>query len=317
MRDGGTVLVTGGAGFIGRSVVRQLADAEWVDRVRVLDDLSTGSRGAVAGLDGVDLIEGSVTDADLVAESVEGCHAVVHLAAKASVPESIADPVTTADVNVMGTVNVLEAARRHGHLQVILASSSAVYGNDPTLRKNEGLRPRPMSPYASSKMAAESIALSYQQSLGLPVLALRPFNVYGPGQSADHPYAAAIPSFVRAGLADQPVTVYGDGQQTRDFVDVHMVATLITRAVQNGISSDQPVNVASGSAFSLLDLLAILETLLGHAIPRNHEVWRSGDVAHSLADVTRMRLLFPGLSPAPLTEGLQRTVEWFREVDPS
>ena len=302
------VLVTGGAGFIGANLCRALAGAG--HEVRVLDDLSTGHLGNLEGV-AVDLAEGSVTDADLVTRAVDGVDRVVHLAARASVPRSLADPVATHEVNAGGTVRVLEACRAHG-LGVVVASSSSVYGDSEVSPKHEGLPVAPRSPYAASKLAAEAYALGHGAAYGLPVLALRFFNVYGPLQPADHDYAAVVPRFVDAALHDRPVEVHGDGHQTRDFTYVGSVVEVLARAVAEGTSSPGPVNLAFGTRTDLLDLLDRIATVLGRPVPVTHTDPRPGDVRHSTADGSRLTALFPDLTPVDLDTGLRATIAWHR-----
>jgi len=301
-------LVTGGAGFIGANLCRRLADdgAE----VRVLDDLSTGRSANLDGL-GIDVVEGSVVDADLVARAAADVDRIVHLAARASVPRSIAEPVAAHEANVTGTLSVLEAARQRG-LGVVVASSSSVYGDTEVSPKHEGLPVAPRSPYAATKLATEAYALSWHVAYGLPVLALRFFNVYGPLQAADHPYAAVVPRFVDAALAGRPLEVHGDGRQSRDFTFVGTVVEVLARAVAEEVTADGPVNLAFGTRTDLLDLIARLEVIVGHDLAVEHTEARQGDVRHSTADGSRLAGLFPGLQPVGLDEGLRATVDWFR-----
>src|SRR5690606_30231344 len=223
-----------------------------------------------------------------------------------------ADPVASHDTNATGTLQVLEAMRRHGVEHVVVASSSSVYGANPVLPKQEEMTPMPVSPYAVSKLATESYALSHARCFGLQALAFRFFNVFGPLQAAGHAYAAVVPAFVSAALAGEPVTVHGDGEQTRDFTYVGSVCEVITAAVVGRVSHDRPVNLAFGGRSSLLEVLEILEGIIGAPIERNHVDPRPGDVRDSQADQTRLRSLFPDVEPVPLEEGLRRTVEWFR-----
>src|SRR3984885_6405552 len=234
------VVVTGGAGFIGANLCRMLEGEDFVDQVVVLDDLSTGSRQNLALCSSTDVREGSILDADILDDVMEGAQAVVHLAARPSVPRSLADPMATHQVNVTGTMMVLEAARRHGMPHIVVASSSSVYGANPTLPKREDMAPRPMSPYAASKLATESYALSYGHSFGLPALALRFFNVFGPLQPSSHAYAAVVPAFLSCALSGQPLPVNGDGTQTRDFTYVGTVAALLTDAVRRRVTASEP-----------------------------------------------------------------------------
>ena len=303
------VVVTGGAGFIGGNLCRALLDAD--HEVVAFDDLSTGRKTNLAGLS-LDLVEATVLDRDAVAETMLGAHAVVHLAARGSVPRSRLHPVDTHAVNATGTVNVLEAARQAGVGQVIFSSSSSVYGANAVLPKHEDLAIAPLSPYAASKAAAETAALAYQHSFGLPVLVFRFFNVFGPLQPADHDYAAVIPRFLAAALASQPAEIHGDGRQSRDFTYVGTVVRVIVDALSRRATSPAPVNLAFGSRTDLLGVLDILEELLGHPIARKHVDPRPGDVRHSQADASRLLSMFPDLEPIPRREGLKVTVDWFR-----
>ncbi len=304
------VLVTGGAGFIGSTVVDRLLRDLPGASVRVLDDLSTGRRANLAGAD-AELIVGSVTDRGTVASAMAGVDAVLHLAAIGSVPLSIDDPVRCHAVNVTGTVEVLQAAREVG-AQVVFASSSAVYGTNPATPISEDEWTAPLSPYAASKLAAEAYVLAYGHSYGLPTLAFRFLNVYGPRQAADHPYAAVIPKFTDAGLRGRPLPIHGDGQQTRDFVHVDTVARILCRAVAERTGHPAPVNLAGGASISMLALVDQLSAVLPEPPRVRHEPPRAGDVRHSLADVRRLRELFPGVTQVPLADGLARTADWFR-----
>ncbi len=303
------VVVTGGAGFIGANLCATLADEG--HEVIALDDLSSGR---AANLDGqaVKLVEGSILDRPLVNDVVRGADAIVHLAARGSVPRSMAEPLATHEVNATGTAEVLEAARGAGVGHLVLSSSSSVYGANPTLPKHEGLVPSPVSPYAASKLAAEATALAYQRSFGLPVLALRFFNVFGPLQPADHDYAAVVPRFIDAALAGRPTEVHGDGQQSRDFTYVGTVVRVVAEALARTVTSDGPVNLAFGSRISLLEVLAVLERLLGHPVERRHVESRSGDVRHSQADAACLHQLFPAIQPVSFPDGLAQTLDWFR-----
>ncbi len=309
------IVVTGGAGFIGANLCHGLLAASADAEIVVVDDVSTGCWRNLAGID-VDQREGSILDASLLASACRNADTIVHLAARGSVPRSVADPVATHEANVTGTVRVLEAARQNGGCHVVVASSSSVYGANPALPKSEGLACRPMSPYAASKLAAESYALGYQHSYGLPVLALRFFNVFGPLQPAGHAYAAVIPSFVSSALAGRPVQMFGDGQQTRDFTFVGSVVQALGVAVTDRVVNPEPVNLAFGSQRSLLDVVAALETVLGHEVAVEHVAPRMADVRHSSADPTALRALLPGIAPWDFVDGLARTVEWFRSIEP-
>jgi UDP-glucose 4-epimerase len=305
------VAVTGGAGFIGANLCRELRATDGVDRVVVVDDLSTGNIENLEGLD-VELVEGSILDAALLERTFAGVDAVVHLAARPSVPRSIQDPMASHEANATGTLRVLEAARLAGGLHVVVASSSSVYGANPVLPKHEDLRPQPLSPYAVSKLATEAYALSHGVCFGLPVLAFRFFNVFGPLQPAGHAYAAVLPAFISAALAGEPIPVHGDGKQTRDFTYVGSVSAVITDAIVRQVTSPDPVNLAFGSRRSLLDVIATLEHLLGTPLEVDHGPARVGDVRDSQADQTRLRSLFPAIEPDRFEVGLADTIAWFR-----
>lgn len=301
--------MTGGAGFIGANLSRRFC--EQGDDVVVVDDLSTGDRDNLRGLD-VTFLEGSILDPTTLDTAMRDARAVVHLAARPSVPRSITDPVASHLANATGTVEVLEAARRAGNLHVVVASSSSVYGANPTLPKREDLATMPLSPYAASKLATESYALAYQHSFGLPALAFRFFNVFGPLQAAGHAYAAVVPAFVSAALEGRPLTVHGDGKQSRDFTYVDTVTEVIADAVGRGVTSPSPVNLAFGTRTDLLSLIAELEAILGTSVAIEHIETRAGDVKHSQADSTRLQELFPDVVPTALPDALRATVDWFR-----
>lgn len=306
------VVVTGGAGFIGANLCRSLRKQAFVDRLIVVDDLSSGRSENLEAVDGVDLFIGSILDSHLLDNAFKGAGAVVHLAARASVPRSIANPMASHVVNATGTVEVLEAARRAGNPQVVVASSSSVYGANPKLPKREDDFAMPASPYAASKLATESYALAYGRCFDLPVLAFRFFNVFGPLQSADHEYAAVIPAFIDAALRGQPLPVHGDGAQSRDFTFVDSVTAVLTDSVRRTVTDAEPVNLAFGSRVSLLELIELLEVVVGRALERNHLDRRPGDVRDSQADQTKLRKLFPAIQPVALEEGLRSTVQWFQ-----
>lgn len=305
------IVITGGAGFIGSNLARTLANDPAITQIRVIDNLSTGSKQNLADLD-VDFFEGDIQNATLLDLAFHGADAVVHLAALPSVPRSVKDPLASHHANATGTLQVLEAARRAGNLHVIAASSSSVYGSNPCLPKHESLATAPMSPYAVTKLATEAYLGAYHHSYGLPVLPFRFFNVYGPGQRADHPYAAVIPKWISATLAGQPVTVYGDGTQTRDFTHVDTVCHVLTDALLCRIVEPRPVNLAFGTRISLLDLIPEIETATGCLVRRKHLSDRVGDVPHSKADSSRLRALFPTVAPVALEQGVVATVDWFR-----
>jgi UDP-glucose 4-epimerase len=306
------VVVTGGAGFIGANLVHALLRRPGFDVV-AYDDLSTGDRRNLDG-SGARLVVDSIGNDDALAEVTREADAVVHLAARPSVPRSLVDPVASHQANASGTVSVLEAARRVG-AHVIVASSSSVYGANPTLPKHEDLATMPVSPYAASKLATEAYALAWARSFGLDVLAFRFFNVFGPLQAAGHAYAAVVPVFVEAALAGRPLPVHGDGGQTRDFTFVDTVTSVIADALERRVSYDGPVNLAFGSRTSLLELIATLERVLGRPLAVEHQPTRPGDVRDSQADRHRLESLFPDVAAVDLESGVRRTVEWFTRTD--
>lgn len=274
-----TVLVTGGAGFIGSHLVRRLRQEG--ESVRVFDDLSTGRR---SNLDpDVELVAGDVRSPEAVEAAVRGVHAIFHLAAMTSVARSWKQPVEVLDVNAQGTVNVVEAALRAGVGALVYSSSSSVYGDQAAPVKSEDQHPRPISPYGHSKLMGEQYALA-RGGTGLRVLALRYFNVFGPGQDPDSPYAAVIPRFIRCALAGAPATIDGDGRQSRDFTFVDNVVEanlLALRAAAGGVA----VNVACGQAYTVLDLVRTVEAHCGCRLAITHGPPRAGDIRHSLADL--------------------------------
>ena len=306
------VLVTGAAGFIGANLCRELMSCPDIEEVIGLDNLSTGY---AANLDqaGVNLVVGSILDRPLLQHLVHGVDAVVHLAARPSVPRSLQDPVASHEANASGSLAVLEACRSRS-VHVVAASSSSVYGSVATLPKHEDLATRPLSPYAASKLAAEAYLLAYQAAFGLPALALRFFNVYGPLQSSGHAYAAVIPAFIDAALRGEPMLISGDGEQTRDFTFVGTVVNVLGKAILGRVTSAEPVNLAFGTRIPILDLANRVADTVGVPADIRHGSPRRGDVQDSRADCTRLRKLFPDVAPVDLDEGLQRTVAWFQQA---
>ena len=238
-----------------------------------------------------------------MATAISGCSAVVHLAALGSVPRSVADPIATHEANARGTLNILQAARAEGDIHVVLASSSSVYGANPTLPKVEDMACLPTSPYAVSKLATEQYAMAFARCYDLPVLPLRFFNVYGPNQMPGHAYAAVIPVFVAAALRGSPLPVHGDGQQSRDFTFVDTVIEVLTHAVLQRVTAG-PTNLAFGTRTDLNTVIALVAEALGRSVEVDRLPARPGDVRHSQADNTRLRSLFPEIRPTPLAEGL-------------
>lgn len=304
------VLITGGAGFIGMNLSRALLAKG--HQVAVLDNLSTGYRDNISGLD-LDFVEGSLLDEVALTKAVAGADSVVHLAALGSVPRSLVDPITSHHNNATGTLCLLEAARAADVGHIIAASSSSVYGLNPALPKSEREWVRPMSPYAVSKLATEQYVLAYQQSFGLETLAFRFFNVYGPGQRAGHIYAAVIPVFLQHLLDVEPLPINGDGSNSRDFTYVGTLCSVLVDAVERRVSHPEPVNLAFGTNTTLLGLVDAIAQVSGVTPAVEHRDPRPGDVPHSRADNTVLRGLFPSVEPVSLHDGLTETLNWLKE----
>lgn len=307
------VVITGGAGFIGANLGRALLQRDNIDQVVALDDLSSGFRSNLAGTD-IQLVEGTILNPDTLDDTFEGASAVVHLAARPSVPRSVKDPVASHHVNATGTLEVLQAARRAGNIHTIVASSSSVYGANRELPKIETMRTAPISPYAVSKQATEAYTLAFGHTYDLPVLAFRFFNVYGPLQAAGHAYAAVVPAFLDAALHGNPLPVHGDGEQTRDFTYVGTVTQVIADAVTGKVTDLTPVNLAFGTRTSLNGLIGLIGEQLGSRPAVDHQPPRAGDVRDSQADNSRLRDHFPDIEPVSLSDGLRGTIDWFRTL---
>lgn len=305
-------LVTGGAGFIGSHLVDALLEKGW--DVRVFDDLSTGKGVNLAHVVGqVEWQEGDVRDLEALECACAGVEVVFHLAALGSVPRSIAEPVLSNQVNLDGTLHVLTAARDAGVRRVVYSASSSVYGNTPTLPKHEGMTPNPLSPYAVTKYVGELYLKVFHQLYGLEGVGLRYFNIFGPRQDPNSQYAAVIPKFVTAMMDGQPATIFGDGLTSRDFTYVANAVQANLLAADASGAAGEVVNIACGERFTLNDLAAELNRLLGTSLEPVYEPERAGDVKHSLADIERARALL-GYNPAVgFAEGLERTVAWYRE----
>jgi nucleoside-diphosphate-sugar epimerase len=303
--------VTGGAGFIGSHLVEHLVAAG--QEVTVLDDCSTGKRENIAAWnDRIDFVEGSVVDLATCRRAVAGADFVLHQAALASVPRSLKDPVATHHANVTGTLNVLIAARDTGVKRVVYAASSSAYGNTPELPKHEEMVPRPLSPYGVSKLAGECYLRAFHASFGVQVIALRYFNVFGPRQDPKSQYAAVVPRFITAALADEPPSIYGDGEQTRDFTFVANVVHANMLACEAPAEAcGEAYNVGCGSAVSLNALWRRIAELTHCTARARYEPSRAGDVHDSLASLARSRRAL-GYEPLmDLDGGLRATVEWF------
>lgn len=308
-----TFLVTGGAGFIGSNIAESLVARG--DRVRVLDNLSTGHRANVAALGPqVELLVGDICDAELVARAVKGVDCIFHQAALASVPRSVEAPLESHAACVTGTVTLLDAARRAKVRRVIYAASSSAYGDAPYSSKREIDLPAPLSPYAAAKLASEYYCQAFYRTYGLETVALRYFNVFGPRQDPHSPYSAVIPLFITKMLRGEAPTVFGDGQQTRDFTYVaNVVHGNLLAADAPGVAG-QTINVANGRATSLLHLLEVLNRLLGTRLQARHEPARVGDVRDSLADITQAQKLLRYEPQVDFDEGLRRSIAYYRSV---
>ena len=300
-------LVTGGAGFIGSHLAAGLVRRG--DRPRIFDNFSSGSWANVAAIGAeVETVEGDLRDEAAVRRAMDGIEVVFHLAADPSVPRSVEDPRTCYDVNVTGTLTLLQAARDAGCRRVVFASSCAVYGDDPVLPKHETLTPWPGSPYASSKLAGEELCQVFARVYGLETVSLRFFNVYGPRQDPRGPYASVISRFVEALRRGETPTIFGDGEQTRDFVFVGDVVQAILRAASASNASGEIYNVASGRTVTLNQLLAILAGLLGREPVATFASERAGDVRHSAADISLVRKALEFEPVVSLEEGLAQTL---------
>lgn len=305
-------LVTGGAGFIGSHLVRFLLTH---GRVRVLDDFSSGTLSNLEEvLSAIELVRGSVTDAALVQKAVEGCTVVFHLAAQVSVPLSLEQPVETFEVNLYGTQLLLEAARQAGVQRFVFASSAAVYGDTPRLPKRETMQPRPISPYAWSKWYGELLCRDYWRVYGVPTVSLRFFNVYGPRQNPRSQYAAVVPRWITAALTDRKPIVYGDGKQTRDFVYIDDLLQGLWLAANHPDAVGRVFNLASGRAYSLMELLHAIEQAAGVSLEPQFAPPRPGDIRHSYAEIRAARGILGYEPKITLQEGIRQTLNAYREA---
>lgn len=306
------IVVTGGAGFIGSNLARHLSNEK--NHVVVIDNLSTGHLENIQDLiaaEKVEFIKGSITELNVLQDVFKGFDYVFHEAALPSVPRSIKEPVLTNQVNINGTLNVLVAAKDTGVKKVIYASSSSVYGDTPTLPKQESMIPNPLSPYAVGKLAGEYYCQVFTRVYGLPTVALRYFNVYGPHQDPASEYAAVIPKFVSRVLNHQHVVIYGDGEQTRDFTFVSDVVRANILAAESKISG--VFNMAGGKRITLNDLAQTIMMLCKNKEDIVYEDVRPGDIKHSLADISKAKKGFGYIPEYDITEGLKETIKWFQK----
>jgi len=308
-----TFLVTGGAGFIGSHIAETLVERG--DRVRVLDNLSTGHLGNFEGFrEKIEFVEGDLVDAKTVAEVVDGVDCVFHEAALASVPRSVEAPLDTNAACVTGTVTLLDAARKAGVRRVVLAASSSVYGDQPNSSKRETDLPAPLSPYAAAKVSAEFYCQAFTATYALETVAIRYFNVFGPRQDPDSPYSAVIPLFITALLSGKRPVIYGDGRQSRDFTFVSDVVQANLLAADAANVAGRVLNAACGKSVDLLTLIDLLNRLLGTNVRPKHAAPRPGDVRESLADIIQARTLLGYEPQVDFEEGLRRSIDYYRQI---
>ena len=305
-------LVTGGAGFIGSHLAERLVRQG--SRVRVVDNLATGSRTNLDGLDAIEFIEGDLADLAVARRAVEGIEYVLHQAAIPSVPRSVADPMGSHRANVEATLNVLVAAREAGVTRLVFAGSSSVYGDTPTLPKHESMPPDPRSPYALQKLIGEQYARLFTELYGFETTTIRYFNVFGPRQDPSSPYSGVISQFITALLANQRPTIYGDGEQTRDFTYVANVVDGVLAACRAPRASGRVVNVATGGRISLNALARRVCDIVGVTCEPIYAEARAGDVRDSQADCRAARELLDYEPRVSFEEGLQLTVDWYRRT---
>jgi UDP-glucose 4-epimerase len=305
-------LVTGGAGFIGSHLVEALLSDGC--KVRVLDNLSTGNlRNLEPVMDHITFYKNDIREPEMLEEAAEGCEVIFHLAAVVAVQQTISNPIESAMINDIGTINVLEAARARNVRRVVLASSCAVYGDDPRLPKKETMTPRPASPYAVQKLSAEHYARVYFDLFGLETVSLRFFNVYGPRQDPSSPYSGVISKFMANAVSNQAPVIYGDGIQSRDFVYVKdvVMANLLAAGTDN--LAGNVFNVGTGSDVLINRLWELIAGLGGQRLAPRYEPARSGDIMHSLAGMELTQSILNFNIDFTLEEGLQKTFDWYRD----
>jgi nucleoside-diphosphate-sugar epimerase len=304
-------LVTGGAGFIGSNIVEELVRRG--EHVRVLDDFSTGKRENLSAfVDNIELVEGDLRDLPTVHQAVKNVDYILHQGALPSVQRSIDNPLATHAANATGTLNLLIAAHEAGVKRVVYAASSSVYGDTPTLPKREDMHPRPKSPYAASKLTGEHYCQAFTEVYGLETVRLRYFNVFGPRQDPTSQYSAVIPLFITAMLRGEPPIVHGDGLQSRDFTYVANIVQANLLAATAPSIAGRVFNIASGRRYTLLELINVLNNILGTGVAPIHTEPRPGDVRHSLADTAAAQEAIGYRVLVDFREGLRRTVDWYR-----
>lgn len=303
-------LVTGGAGFIGSHIVDELVKKE--KEVVVVDNFSTGNRDNLSSvISDIELVEGDIRDIDLMNELCKKCDYVLHQAALRSVPRSVDDPVSTNDVNINGTLNLLIAAREGGVKKFVYASSSSAYGDTRKLPKEEIQRPLPISPYAVSKLTGEHYCRAFSHTFGLETVSLRYFNVFGPRQSPESKYAAVVPIFIKQAMGNKPLTVHGDGKQSRDFTYVKNVVNANLLAAEAENVSGEVFNIACNNRYSVLDVGREILENTGKEVPFEYQPPRSGDVRHTQADISKAEKLLGYRVEVDFKEGMKKTVESF------
>jgi nucleoside-diphosphate-sugar epimerase len=303
-------LVTGGAGFIGSHLAEELVSRGHA--VRVVDSLITGRRSNLDHVPGVEFREGDLAEMDVAVRAVDGCDYVLHQAAIPSVPRSVKDPVTSNRANVDATLNVLVAARDAGIRRLVFAGSSSAYGNTPTLPKHEEMPANPLSPYALQKVVSEQYLQMFTRLYGLETVSIRYFNVFGPRQDPSSPYSGVISVFATALLENRPPTIYGDGEQTRDFTYVANVVDGVLRACEATGASGQVINVATGGRISLNQLFAVMRDIVGANVEPEYAESRAGDVRDSQADIQKAKDILGYQPTVSFEDGLRRTIEWYR-----
>jgi len=303
-------LVTGGAGFIGSNIVKKLVEKGY--SVKVLDNFATGQRSNLEPfLKDIELIEGDIRDFWTVAKATKGIDYILHQAALPSIPRSIDNPLTTTEVNINGTLNILEAARFNEVQRIVYASSSSVYGDSPVMPKEESMKPMPKSPYAITKLAGEEYCMNFYQLYGLETVALRYFNVFGPRQNPFSQYSAVIPKFINLLKSNQKPTIWGDGETSRDFTYIDNVVDANILACEKKADTGNVINVACNKAYTLNELAEKLNKIIGTDIPPSHGPDKIGDIKHSLADISKAREILNYEPEIDFDEGLEKTVEWF------
>jgi len=304
-------LVTGGAGFIGSHLVEELVRRGHA--VRVADNLSTGKRRNLAHIPGVELLEGDLAEMPFASRAVQGMEYVLHQAAIPSVPRSVNDPITSNRANVDGTLNVLIAARDAGVKRLVFAGSSSEYGDTPTLPKTEDMPSSPLSPYALQKVTGTEYCRMFTRLYGFETVVIRYFNVFGPRQDPGSPYSGVISLFASALIEGRQPTIYGDGEQTRDFTYVANVVDGVLRACTAPKAAGEAINVACGTRISLNELLRVMNVVVGSKVQAIYKEPRAGDVRDSQADITKARTLLGYTPIVGLEDGLRHTLAWCRE----